>query len=173
MAKFTDDEKRDWLIRVDVNAIKKVRELFEINLGNIEEAGKCLAGLADDPETLCNLLYALCEEQVKARNLTDADFGRLFLGDTIDRATMALGEAVTDFFPPRLRSRWQRLQKKIERTKQAGEELIGKKLDDPELDKRLAVALEARMDKQIEESLTLFASVSSSPAKSEESTPAP
>ncbi len=173
MARFTDDEKRDWLIHVDVNALRKVRDLFKINLGSFDEVGGCLARLADDPILLCDLLYVLCEEQVKERELTDADFGRLLLGDVIARATMALGEAIADFFPHEKRSLLQRLQKKIDRVQKTGADLIRAKLDDPKLEEQLAATMKARMDRGIEERMELFASVKSLPEKSEESTPAP
>ncbi|KKL75077.1 hypothetical protein LCGC14_2058490 [marine sediment metagenome] len=173
MAKFTDSKGRDWLIRVDVAAIRHIRDLFEINLGDIGEAPKYLVRLADDVVLLCDLLFVLCEEQAKEKKISDEDFGRSLAGDAIDHATMALEEAITDFFPQRKRSLLQRLRKKIETVRTTGMELVGARLDDPNLDLELGQMMKAKMDEAIKHSLTQLRSASSLQESSAESTPTP
>lgn len=173
MAKFTDSERREWVLRVDVTAIRAVRDLCEINLGDIGGAPEYLARLADDPVLLCDLLYVLCEEQVKACGLSDADFGRLLAGETIAHASMALGEAIADFFPAKKRSFLRQIQQKLAGIQATAEGLAQKNLDDPTMEKELGLAMKARMDEAKQRALTQLRSATNSPESSAESTPGP
>jgi len=173
VAKFTDKDGRDWLIRVDVTAIKAVRNQCEIDLGNIGEAPEYLTRLADDPVLLCDLLFILCEEQVKQRELSDADFGRLLVGDVIAHATMALGEAIADFFPAKKRSFLRQIQQKLAGIQTTAENLAQENLDDPTLEKELGLAMKNRMEEAKQHALTQLRSVTNSPESSAESMPAP
>ncbi len=171
MAAFKDDSDRSWLIHVDIPAIKLVRDQFAINLADIGEAPTYLTRLAEEPILLCDMLYVLCEEEARKREVSDTDFGKLLFGDTIDRATMALEEAITAFFPRKKRSVLQQLRAKIAKTREAGVDLVTAKLEDPKLDSRLKTMMATRMDAEIEKSLsTLSISATNSP-ESSESTP--
>ena len=172
MAKFKDDSGREWTIRIDVQTIKQVKEACDINLGSLQAAPECLRQLADDPILLCNVLFVLCEEQATKASITDSDFGRLLAGDVIDRATMALQEAITDFFPQRKRLLLQRLQKKIDKLNAAGQELVEAKLESPELEEKLLAAMQAGMDDKIDQKLMQLNSFTNLPESSEGSTPA-
>ncbi len=173
MAKFTDSEGRNWLIRVDVTAIKAVRNQCGINLGDIGEAPEYFARLADDPVLLCDMLFVLCEEQVQERGLSDADFGRLLFGDVIAHATMALGEAIADFFPAKKRSFLRQIQQKLAGIQATAEGLAQENLDDPTLEKELGLAMKNQMEEAKRHALTRLRSATNSPGSSAESTPVP
>ena len=162
MPKFTDEAGRDWTIRVDVTAVKNVREL-DVDLGNIGKAADNFIRLADDPVLLCNVLYVLCEEQAKDRDISDEDFGRLLAGDVIGDAAMALEEAITNFFPQQKRSLMQRLRKKVDRVQAMGEKLVAEKLEDSTLETKILAAMKAKMEAAINEHLTPLNSATSSP----------
>ena len=93
---FKDTEGREWTLRIDVNAIRKLRA---IGVDFNELAAEGLARLKTDFVLLCDVLYLLCKDQADRRNVTDEDFGRGLAGDVIASATEALILAVVDFFP--------------------------------------------------------------------------
>ncbi len=169
MPKFTDEKGRDWVVRVDVRAIKHVRAALEIDLGSLGKVAENLIQFADDPVLLCNVLYVLCEEQAEKLSITDEDFGRLLAGDVILDATMALEDAITDFFPQQKRSLLQRLRKKVDRVQARGMDLVAERLDAPELEEKILAKMKARMDQAM--SLTPSSSATTSPDKPEASTP--
>lgn len=163
MSSFTDESDRKWVLRVDVAAIKSVRDALKFNLGDLGETADNFLRLADDPCLLCDVLYLLCEDQAKERNISDTDFGRLLAGDVIFNATVALEEAITDFFPQAKRSLLQRLRKKTDRVQTMGINLVSEKLDDPELERQIQVRMKAKMEAMIQGSLAPSNSVTNSP----------
>ncbi len=171
MSTSTDEEKRDWRVRVDVTTIRNVRELKTkdgeaIDLGSLAKAAENFIAMADDPCLLCNVLFVLCEEQASSRDVSDEDFGRLLAGDVIEHAAMALEEAITDFFPQQKRSLLQRLRKKVDRVQEAGINLVSEKLESPNLEARILAKMKETMDKTINENLTPLNSATNLPESS-------
>ena len=98
MKPFTDNANRTWTVTINVDAIKRVRSLLEIDLLKVLDDGcKLLADLHDDPVLLVDVLYCLCKTQADSQNLTDEDFGRAMFGDAILHAHKALIEELADF----------------------------------------------------------------------------
>ena len=64
MARFTDNQQRIWIVYVDVPIARKIRDLLDVNILNLQEA---LPQLAADPILLVDVLYVLCREQVNQR----------------------------------------------------------------------------------------------------------
>ena len=93
---FKDTEGREWLLRVDVDAVRRLRA-NGIDFQKLVKNN--LADLKEDFELLGNFLFVLCQEQAEKRKLTDSEFGRALAGDVILHATDALVEAIIDFFP--------------------------------------------------------------------------
>ena len=102
MKAFEDNKGRTWPIVVDVNAIKRVRNLLGHDLMEIA-GGDMLERLAGDPVLLCDVIYCICKPQADAEKISDEDFGHAMGGDAIDAATSAMLEALVDFFPSRKR----------------------------------------------------------------------
>ena len=167
MSNFADEEKRNWTVRVDVTGIRQVRGALDINLGDLSQAADNFVKMGDDPCLLCNVLFVLCEEQAKDRNVSDADFGRLLAGDVIFDATMALEEAITDFFPRKKRSILQRLRKKVNRVQEMGTELVVEKLEEKGLEEKILARMKMQMESLIHAELTPLSSASSLPDKPE------
>ncbi len=167
MPTFKDDEGRDWRVRVDVTTIRNVREIKTadgeiIDLGSLARVADTFIKFADDPCLLANVLFVLCEEQAKEREVSDEDFGRLLAGDVIEHAATALEEAVTDFFPQQKRSLLQRLRKKVDQVEAAGINLVSEKLESPELEAQIL----AKMKEAMDESLMPLSSASNLPESS-------
>jgi hypothetical protein len=95
---FKDALQRDWTVSINVLAVKRIKAKLDIDLLDSTK-GELLLSLADDPVSLCDMLWILCEEEATKRGIGDEDFGRSLAGDAIDRATTAFLEELVDFFP--------------------------------------------------------------------------
>lgn len=140
MKAFKDSEGREWIVAVNVGTVKQVRALTGVDLLTVTD-GKLFGQLADDPVTLCNVLFALCRDQCEKRSVTDEQFGCAMAGDAIEAATTALLEELVDFFP---KGRRQVLQKALARAKAMQEKAIGRMLealDDPGLEEKILKTL--------------------------------
>ena len=142
MKQFIDNVGRTWGISINVDAIKRVREILSINLLDAVE-GKLIERLVGDPILLCDVIFVLCQPEATARNISDEDFGRAMAGDAIDAATTSLLEELVAFFP---KARRQLLTKALEKLKLMETKaiaLIDQKLDDPNLEANLERELNA------------------------------
>ncbi len=109
MKTFTDNAGRTWTVAINVDAIKRVRDLLEVDLLEVLD-GKLIEKLYRDPVLLCDVVYTACKPEADARSVTDEDFGRAMAGDAIEHAAKALLEELVDFSPsPRDRANLQRI----------------------------------------------------------------
>jgi len=94
MKTFTDNAGRTWTVAINVDAIKRVRDLLEVDLLEVLD-GKLIEKLYRDPVLLCDVVYTACKPEADARSVTDEDFGRAMAGDAIEHAAKALLEEST------------------------------------------------------------------------------
>lgn len=106
MKSFKDTEGRDWLVEINVGTVMRVRAMCDgldlvnvIRVENNRPNTDLLEKLADDPVLLVNVLYVVCNEQVKERNLSTEQFAQAMAGDCIEQAVVALLDELVDFFP--------------------------------------------------------------------------
>ncbi len=159
MRTFRDMKGREWLIQINVAAVKRVRTLVDVDLlGLVDQGFGNLGKLLSDPVRLVDVLYALCKAEADAKGVTDEQFGEAMAGDAIEHAADAFLQELTDFFPnPRIRAG-------LKRVVAAAETLSDRMMD--QMEARIdAIDLDA-------ESERLTASAGSSP-ESSASTPAP
>jgi hypothetical protein len=102
MRSFTDSTGRSWQLEVLVGTIKRVRALAGVDLLGVLE-GVMLDKLASDAVLLVDVLYACCKEQADGLGISDEQFGRSMTGDALEAGSLALLEALADFFPSRQR----------------------------------------------------------------------
>jgi len=140
MKTFNDNAARSWTVQVNVDAIKRVRDLAQVNLLEVVE-GKLLERLISDPILLCDVIYCLCKPEADTKGVTDVDFGRAMAGDAIDGATSALLEELVDFFPQGKRRVLAKALAKLRKLETAALAAVETRLDSPELDRQLAVRL--------------------------------
>lgn len=100
MSSFDDSTGRSWTLRIDVSAIRRVREALDVDLLDLA-GGPLLERVAGDPVLLVDILYVLSRGQADQQNVDAEAFGAAMVGDAIDRATGAMLEALADFFPSR------------------------------------------------------------------------
>ena len=140
MKTFNDNAARSWTVQVNVDAIKRVRDLAQVNLLEVVE-GKLLERLISDPILLCDVIYCLCKPEADAKSISDVEFGRAMAGDAIDGATTALLEELVDFFPQAKRRVLAKALAKLQKLQTAALAAVETRLDSPELDRQMAARL--------------------------------
>ncbi len=141
MKTFNDNAGRTWTIAINVDAIKRVRSLLDVDLLEIVE-GKLIEKLIRDPVLLCDVVYAVCKPEADAKGVSDEDFGRAMAGDAIEHATKALLEDLVGFSPsPRDRANLQRVLATTWNVMDRARDLVEKRLESGELEQVVEQAL--------------------------------
>ncbi len=142
MRTFKDTAGRMWTLQINVDAIKRVRGLLEVDLLEIAD-GKLIERLASDPVLLCDVVYAILKPDADDQHITDTDFGRAMGGDCLEQATNSLLEELADFFPS---SKRQVLRMALTKLRDVDAKIVAlaeKKLASPALDARINLLLES------------------------------
>lgn len=142
MQTFKDTEGRNWTVVVNVQAVKRVKALLDIDLLEMIE-GKLLDRFIASPILLCDVIYALCKPQADAAGVKDEDFGRAMAGDAIDAATAAFLQAVVDFFPSSRRAVLQKALAKVQKLEAMALDAAAAVLDSDKFEKVLTKHLAA------------------------------
>lgn len=149
MLSFKDKFGRQWICRVDVAAIRRVRSLCNIDLANsilIHPDGTAdtnvLQALASDPCLLVDTVFAVCKDQADRLNVTDVQFAEGLDGDTIEAATMALMEGIVEFFPLAKRRLLTKILTVVQQQRQQQMSKLDAMEKDGTLDNILASALD-------------------------------
>jgi hypothetical protein len=100
MATFTDRNNKSWSLNLTVGHLAPLKETYGLDLNKAVRSQEDFASLFDlAPQDLVGILYHVCEEAIEKAGLSPEDWAHLFDGETIERATTALAEAVLSFFP--------------------------------------------------------------------------
>ena len=135
MKVFTDNAGRVWTVAINVNAIKRVRALANVNLLEVIE-GTLLERLIRDPVLLCDVAYAVCKPEADKVGVSDEEFGQAMAGDAIDHATKALLEELVGFSPSRQgRANLQRILETTWRVMDKAHEAVAARIDSGEIER--------------------------------------
>jgi hypothetical protein len=146
MPAFKDTEGRNWSVGITVATIKRVRDLMDVDLMEAVE-GKLLDRLSTDPVLLVDVVYAVCKPEADIVGVTDVQFGTAMAGDVIEHATVALIEAIIDFFPnPRDRATMRKVYTSTQRMMEKARDVIEHRLESGEMEK-----VEARLLQELGE----------------------
>ncbi len=135
-----DNAGRSWSVAINVECIKRVKSLLDVNLLDAVD-GKLLEQFISDPVLLCDVLYAICKPEADTKSISDEEFGRAMAGDAIDAGTTALLEELVDFFPSGKRQVLSKALAKLKAFENKALEAASHRLDDPELEKRMEEAI--------------------------------
>ncbi len=147
MKTFTDNAGRTWTVNINVDAIKRVKGLVDVNLLDVIAPGTAkgdrdlLGRLSSDPILLCDVLYALCKPEADPRKVSDEDFGRAMGGDAIDHATTAWLEELVDFFPKDKRRVLGKALAKLRTLEARVLDVAEQKIDSPQIDALMEKAM--------------------------------
>jgi hypothetical protein len=179
MPTFKDANNREWTIKLDAPTVLRVRSATcdEPNCKHLQGTGCTGVDLADlegkvqlrlrrDVVLLVNTLYLLCQPEAQRQGITDEQFGASLVGDAIHRATIAMDEAIADFFPEETRAILRAITAKDTEVRSLGMQRALEKINDPNLATQFVAALEAQLDEQVKTLLTPLSSATSLPASS-------
>jgi hypothetical protein len=144
MRTFNDNAGRTWTLAINVDAVRRVRSIVNVDLLEAVE-GKLIEKLVGDPILLCDVIYVICKPEADQRSVTDEDFGRSMAGDAIDHATTSLLEELVDFFPKSRRALLTKALGKFRQLETKAIQLVDKQLDDPKLEEKVLGQLQQRL----------------------------
>jgi len=100
MKSFTDRQGRSWTIEINYTSLRRVHALTWINLTRIvDPQANVMEQLTGDTFVLFDCLIAILQPQLDERDVTVEQFGEALDEESGDKASMALIEAIIDFFP--------------------------------------------------------------------------
>ena len=140
MHTFADTQGRTWTVTINVNVIRRVRSLLNINLLEAIE-GRLLERLITDPVLLCDILFVVIQQEALAKGISDEDFGRSLGGDVLDVATTALLEELVDFFPSAKRTVFRKALTKLKQLETLAIETATQRLESNELEQQMQAAI--------------------------------
>ena len=140
MHTFADTQGRTWTVTINVDVIRRVRSLLNINLLEAVE-GRLLERLITDPVLLCDILFVVIQPEAVTKDISDEDFGRSLGGDVLDLATTALLEELVDFFPSAKRTVFRKALIKLKQLETLAIETATQRLESSELEERMKVAI--------------------------------
>ena len=108
MSKFTDAAGQEWTLEIDGFLLDRIEREAKVDLADLSATG--LLAIDRDAKALIRVLAVACDEQIKNRNKTAADFQKQIRKDAITRARAALLEALADFFPE---SEWSAMRSSL------------------------------------------------------------
>lgn len=173
MQSFKDTEGREWIVAVNVDAIKRVRTLVDVDLLGAAD-GSLFRRLAGDPIVLVDVLFALCKPDADTRQVTDEQFGQAMGGDALDDATHALTAALVAFFPRSQRKLLGKIVAMADQIQTKRQALIDDRIAnlDPLIEQSLADAA-TKLDADLKRALESSTGSSGGPPESSASTPDP
>jgi hypothetical protein len=99
MPTFADKDGKAWQVSLTVGHLAPLKA-FHLDLNQLLRSDEAWASLfTADPQDKVAALYEVCREQIEKAGVTPEGWAYLFDGPTLERATVALAEAVIDFFP--------------------------------------------------------------------------
>lgn len=150
MAKFTDNQNREWTIELDGPLLEAVEDHSGVDLTDLRSDP--LGDLAFKPRLLVDVIYILCEEQAKAASVNSREFGRHLRG-CLDPAVEALQKAIIDFFPAGKRSLMQSLLEQNQIVTEKMTALAKTKIENPTIHTRLMDSISRNMDQTLDRHL--------------------
>ena len=143
MKTFTDSAGRTWTINITVDAIKRVKDLVDVNLADVTEGDPpLLTRLETDLVLLCDVIYALIKPQADQQQISDEQFGQALGGDAILAAHDAFWGALSDFFHQLRRLDQVRAIEKQQKLVSTAVAAADRQLDQIDLDKLVNEAMD-------------------------------
>lgn len=165
MSQFTDKAGREWRLAIDAPSIMAVRKDYDADFMRGDPPTDTFDRLSEDPVVLCGAAYVLCRKQIAERQLTQEQFYLEVLadGETIQKATAAVKDAILDFTQPRSRELLSVTAAKNAKFRELAISQTMERLAHPDLDERAKQMISGKLD-DLFATLTLPTSATSEPA---------
>ena len=101
MPSFKDTEGRVWTLRITVAAIRRIKDIAGIDLGDFSVFGEGgpFSDLGSDSCRLVEIVYAAVKPEADILGVTMEKVMESFVGESVVKASEALLESLADFFP--------------------------------------------------------------------------
>jgi hypothetical protein len=99
MPQFMDCEARTWNLRIDIDAIRRVRSAYSIDLATALASTETIERLSSDIVLTIDVIYEICRPVAEKHGVTPESFGRSLAGDALGQAVTAFEEALVEFLP--------------------------------------------------------------------------
>lgn len=143
MRQFSDSQGRTWQLSFDAPTLDAVEESFGISLDSLDNPP--WERFASEPRLFVKVLAFVLADQIRVAGTTDAEFRRSIRDGAIDKAALAMADAVIDFFPEKkrssLKSRWESLEQLQQAADQKAVAMIASPAASAKIDSVLADAL--------------------------------
>ncbi len=93
-----DKAGQEWKVVIDVNAMRRVRDLLSVQIGDMRMLGENVARLEYDDLFVIDFLWAVCSPQVEIREIKRDEFCSLFSGEKVTEAHELIKEGIRSFF---------------------------------------------------------------------------
>lgn len=118
MTTFKDAKGREWSIDLDGLLLDDVQRETGIDLADLSAGG--LSIIDQDAKKLVKVLLVLCSEQRDKDRITDRQFSKLIVGDSLTEAMQAVLRSVEHFFPAKT---WSAIQSAFESQRNFSEQI--------------------------------------------------
>lgn len=98
MRSFQDDRSEAWPLNLNAAAMKRIRDMANVDFVNIQESGNLWDKVIGDPVVLCEVLAAVCQPEIVRRGLTLDEFNERLSGKVCNEAAEHLAQEIIDFF---------------------------------------------------------------------------
>ena len=99
MPMFKDCEARNWEIRIDVDAVRRVRAACGIDLATVLASEESIEKLKNDICLTIDVIYEIVRPIAVQQGVPPEAFGRSLRNDALGHALTAFEEALVDFLP--------------------------------------------------------------------------
>jgi hypothetical protein len=144
MPAFLDTESRNWDLRVDVDAIRRVRAAHNIDLATVLANQGSIERLTSDIVLTIDVIFELVRPAASRLGVSAEDFGKALAGDALGNAISAFEEALVDFLPE---SNRRALARRILQAGKAIHTQKGMRIDKAIKDGLLEAAIKEQLDK--------------------------
>lgn len=118
---------QDWEVKATIASLRRVKEQTNVDLTKlVDPESGVLTTLTSDPFVMFDVVCSLVEPQMNDRQVTAEQLGNAMDEEAAEAASMAVLEAVIDFFPPQRR---MLLSRALERMQTAYQRVQATELD--------------------------------------------
>ena len=149
MKSFIDNKGETWDLDLNIGTAMRLQSRLDISIENCIKLDSSqphdislLEKITEDSILLFNIIYVLCETQVRERGLTQEEFAERFSGDTIAAATDALLDEIENFSRPAKRKILKRLRQISQEISDEAGEKLNQILDDPRFKNEIEAVLQ-------------------------------
>lgn len=150
MATFKDKTGQEWTVSLDPVIADEIKQKHQIEIVNLEKDP--MLSLRTDPMTAVAVLYLICQDQVKERNLTPEQFAKS-LPFPPDRWISAIEESIVSFFPTGRASHVREVLTSYGSMASKTDALITAKMQSVSSDPRVMRAMEDKADREISKAM--------------------